>query len=153
VPNSNALDLEAAGSWAKKYFFASRAFMESVLHPYDLGTTQWYVIYLLANDGPINQRELTRTLEVERATLSAVIGALVRKGLVEQMSDPDDKRQKVLQLTTAGRNLWATLPDPIGLIAEVAFAGVDDAEIALTNRVLRDATQRLNDYKEEKNSI
>jgi DNA-binding MarR family transcriptional regulator len=153
VPNSNALDLEAAGSWAKKYFFASRAFMESVLHPYDLGTTQWYVIYLLANDGPINQRELTRTLEVERATLSAVIGALVRKGLVEQMSDPDDKRQKVLQLTTAGRNLWATLPDPIGLIAEVAFAGVDDAEIALTNRVLRDATQRLNDYKEENNSI
>jgi DNA-binding MarR family transcriptional regulator len=153
VPNSNALDLEAAGSWAKKYFFASRAFMESVLHPYDLGTTQWYVIYLLANDGPINQRELTRTLEVERATLSAVIGALVRKGLVEQMSDPDDKRQKVLQLTTVGRNLWATLPDPIGLIAEVAFAGVDDAEIALTNRVLRDATQRLNDYKEENNSI
>ncbi len=153
MPNSNALDLEAAGSWAKKYFFASRAFMESVLHPYDLGTTQWYVIYLLANDGPINQRELTRTLEVERATLSAVIGALVRKGLVEQMSDPDDKRQKVLQLTTAGRNLWATLPDPIGLIAEVAFAGVDDAEIALTNRVLRDATQRLNDYKEENNSI
>ena len=127
--------------------------MESVLHPYDLGTTQWYVIYLLANDGPINQRELTRTLEVERATLSAVIGALVRKGLVEQMSDHDDKRQKVLQLTTAGRNLWATLPDPIGLIAEVAFAGVDDAEIALTNRVLRDATQRLNDYKEENNSI
>ena len=127
--------------------------MESVLHPYDLGTTQWYVIYLLANDGPINQRKLTRTLEVERATLSAVIGALVRKGLVEQMSDPDDKRQKVLQLTTAGRNLWATLPDPIGLIAEVAFAGVDDAEIALTNRVLRDATQRLNDYKEENNSI
>jgi len=153
VPNSNALDLEAAGSWAKRYFFASRAFMESVLRPYDLGATQWYVLYLLASDGPINQRELTRTLEVERATLSAVISALVRKGLVEQMSDPDDQRQKVLQLTTAGRNLWATLPEPIGLITAVAFDGVDDAEIALMNRVLRDATQRLHDYKEEKNSI
>ena len=127
--------------------------MESVLRPYDLGATQWYVLYLLASDGPINQRELTRTLEVKRATLSAVISALVRKGLVEQMSDPDDQRQKVLQLTTAGRNLWATLPEPIGLITAVAFDGVDDAEIALTNRVLRDATQRLNDYKEENNSI
>jgi DNA-binding MarR family transcriptional regulator len=59
----------------------------------------------------------------------------------------------VLQLTTAGRNLWATLPEPIGLITAVAFDGVDDAEIALMNRVLRDATQRLHDYKEEKNSI
>jgi DNA-binding MarR family transcriptional regulator len=153
VPNKDNLDLEAAGSWAKKYFLASRTLMESVLRPYDLGTTQWYVLYLLANDEPINQRDLTRTLEIERATLSAVITALVRKGLVEQISDLVDQRQKVLQLTTAGRNLWATLPDPIGLIAAVAFDGVDDAEIALTNRVLRDATQRLLDYKKERKSI
>jgi DNA-binding MarR family transcriptional regulator len=127
--------------------------MESVLRPYDLGTTQWYVLYLLAHDEPINQRELTRTLEIERATLSAVISALVRKGLVEQISDPHDQRQKLLQLTIAGRNLWATLPDPIGLITAVAFDGVDDTEIALANRVLRDATQRLNNYKNERKSI
>jgi len=127
--------------------------MEVVLRPYDLGTTQWHVLYLLANDEPINQRDLTRTLEVERATLSAIISALVRKGLVEQLSDPDDQRQKVLRFTTAGRNLWATLPDPIGLIAAVAFDGVDAAEIAIVNRVLREATQRLNDYKKERTSI
>jgi hypothetical protein len=65
--------LEAAGSWAKKYFLASRALMEFVLRPYDLGNTQWYVLYLLASEGPMNQRDLTRKLEVERATLSAVI--------------------------------------------------------------------------------
>jgi MarR family transcriptional regulator, lower aerobic nicotinate degradation pathway regulator len=148
VPNKpGELDLEAAGSWAKKYFLASRALMESVLRPYDLGNTQWYVLYLLANDGPMNQRDLTRMLEIERATLSAVISALVRKGLIDQMPDPHDQRQKVLQITTAGRNLWATLPDPIGLITAVAFDGVDDAEIETTNRVLRNATQRLNDYK------
>lgn len=153
MPNNSNVDLEAAGSWAKKYFLASRALMEVVLRPYDLGTTQWYVLYLLANDEPINQRDLTRTLEIERATLSAIISALVRKGLVEQLSDPDDQRQKVLRLTTAGRNLWATLPDPIGLIAAVAFDGVDATEIAIANRVLRDATERLNDYKSERRSI
>jgi DNA-binding MarR family transcriptional regulator len=148
VPNKDDnSDLEAAGSWAKKYFLASRALMESVLRPYDLGTTQWYVLYLLANNGSVNQRELTRVLEIERATLSAVVAALVRKRLINQISDPDDQRQKLLQITTAGRNLWATLPDPIGLITAVAFDGVDDADIATTNRILRDATQRLTNYK------
>lgn len=147
MPNKrDELDLETAGSWAKKYFLASRALMESVLRPYDLGSTQWYVLYLLANDGPMNQRDLTRMLEIERATLSAVISALVRKGLIDQMSDPDDQRQKVLQITSAGRMLWAMLPDPIGLITSVAFDGVDEAEIETTNRVLRNATQRLNNY-------
>ena len=121
--------------------------MESVLRPYDLGNTQWYVLLLLANDGPINQRDLTRMLDIERATLSAVISALVRKGLIEQIPDPGDQRQKVLRITTAGRNLWAMLPDPIALIAAVAFDGVDDAEVEITNRVLREATERLNNYK------
>ena len=121
--------------------------MESVLRPYDLGNTQWYVLLLLANDGPINQRDLTRMLDIERATLSAVISALVRKGLIEQITDPGDQRQKVLQITTSGRNLWATLPDPVALIAAVAFDGVDEADIETTNRVLREATQRLNNYK------
>lgn len=144
------LDLEAAGSWAKKYFIASRALMESVLRPYDLGNTQWYVLYLLVNDGPVNQRDVTRALDVERATLSAVISALVRKGLIDQLPDPGDQRQKVLRITAAGRDLWATLPDPIALIAAVAFDGVDDAEIETTNRVLRDATQRLNNYRKER---
>ena len=149
MPNKNdKSDLEAAGSWAKKYFLASRALMESVLRPYDLGNTQWYVLYLLANDGPIKQRDLTRLLEIERATLSAVISALVRKGLIDQTSDLDDQRQKVLQITTTGRNLWVRLPDPIELIAAVAFDGVDDEDIATTNRILRDATQRLINYKE-----
>jgi DNA-binding MarR family transcriptional regulator len=147
IDNSN---LKAAGSWAKKYFLASRAVMELVLRPYDLGNTQWYVLVLLAHDGPMNQRDLTRMLEIERATLSAVISALVRKGLIDQVADPDDQRQKVLQITTAGRQLWATIPDPIGQITSVAFDGVDEADVATTNRVLREATQRLIDYKRGK---
>jgi DNA-binding MarR family transcriptional regulator len=150
VPNNiEILNPEAAGSWAKKYFLASRALMESVLRPHDLGTTQWYVLYVLANDGPTNQRDLTRMLEIERATLSAVISALVRKGLIDQLADPDDQRQKVLQITTAGSDLWAMLPDPIRLIATVAFDSVDEADIATTNRVLSEATQRLISYKKE----
>jgi DNA-binding MarR family transcriptional regulator len=105
-----------AGAWAKKYFLASRAVMEATLRPFDLGNTQWYVLYRLANDGPTKQRDLRNMLEIERATLSGVIAALVRKSLIEQVPDPDDRRQKVLRITTAGTNLWALLPDPISLI-------------------------------------
>ncbi|MEJ0014323.1 MAG: MarR family transcriptional regulator [Actinomycetota bacterium] len=154
MPNkSEDLDLEAAGAWAKKYFHASRALMEAVLRPYDLGNTQWYILYLLANDKPINQRHLTGILEIERATLSAVISALVSKGLIDQLPDPNDQRQKVLQITTAGKDLWATLPDPIGLITSVAFEGVDDEDLATTNRVLKEATQRLINYKKGINKL
>ncbi|MGW8646249.1 MarR family winged helix-turn-helix transcriptional regulator [Micromonospora chalcea] len=148
----NAYELAAPGVWAKKYFLASRALMESVLRPYDLGNTQWYVLYRLSEGRPVGQRTLTRELEVERATLSAVIAALVRKGLIEQVPDPDDQRQKQLHITPAGVNLWHSLPDPMALIAEVAFGGVDPADIETMNRILSGATRRLIDYRKEHGS-
>ena len=140
---------DAPGAWAKKYFLASRALMESVLRPYDLGNTQWYVLYRLRGRQPVGQQVLTRELEVERATLSAVIAALVRKGLIEQAPDPSDQRQKLLHITPAGMNLWKSLPDPMALIAEIAFGGVDPADIETMNRVLSGATKRLTDYRKE----
>ncbi len=150
MPNNIAgSNLEAAGSWAKKYFLASKAVMDDVLRPFDLGGTQWYVLHLLANHGPMKQRDLTRTLEVERATLSAVITALLRKELIEQTPDPQDQRQKVLHLTARGADLFALVPDPIALITAVAFQGVDDADVATTQRVLRDATHKLINHKKE----
>lgn len=150
VPNhTEELKLEAAGSWAKKYFLASKAVMDDVLRPFDLGGTQWYVLHLLINHGAMKQRDLTRTLEVERATLSAVISVLLRKQLIEQAPDPQDQRQKVLHLTARGADLFALVPDPIALITAVAFQGVDDADVATTQRVLRDATHKLFNYKKE----
>ena len=137
---------ESVGAWAKSYYFAVRAAMESVLRPYDLGSTQWYVLYQLANDGPTMQRDLGRLLQVERATLSGIVATLVRKGLVDQIPGSEDQRQRVLQITGAGMRLWEELPDPLALIRAIAFDGADAAELAITLRVLQSATHRLNNH-------
>jgi DNA-binding MarR family transcriptional regulator len=134
---------ESAGAWAKKYYLASRGVMESVLRPFDLGPTQWYVLYAVATEGPTPQRDLVRLLDVERATLTGIVTALVRKGLVEQLADAADQRQKVLSITPAGLDLWERLPDPIDLILSTAFEGIPATDIETTTRVLRLATSRL----------
>jgi DNA-binding MarR family transcriptional regulator len=137
------------GAWAKRYYFAVRAVMESVLRPYDLGSTQWHVLYQLASDGPTMQRDLGRMLQVERATLSGIVATLVRKGLVDQLPGSGDQRQRVLAITEAGMRLWDELPDPLALIRPIAFDGADPAELATARRVLQAATQRLNDHLAE----
>jgi DNA-binding MarR family transcriptional regulator len=144
-------DHESVGAWAKRFYFANRAVIESVLRPYDLGSTQWYVLYQLANDGPTMQRELGHMLDLERATLSGVVATLVRKGLVDQMPDSADRRQRVLRITAAGMKLWSDLPDPLVLIRRIAYDGADDVELALAVRVLQAATQRLTDHMSQPN--
>jgi DNA-binding MarR family transcriptional regulator len=131
------------GFWAKKFYMASRTAMEAVLRPHDLGSTQWYVLWHLANEGPKAQRDLLRLLEIEKPTLSTVIAALVRKGFVSQTTDPRDQRQKMLALTPAGFELWQGLPDPVELILKTAFDGVAEEDVSTVNRVLSEATKRL----------
>jgi DNA-binding MarR family transcriptional regulator len=136
----------SAGGWAKKFHLASRAVMDATLRPYDLGSTQWYVLWHLANEGPQAQRDLLGKLNIEKPTLSGVISALVRKGFVQQTADPRDKRQRLLTITTAGSELWAQLPDLIALIRTTAFHGVPDDDLAAAVRVLSTATKQLQDH-------
>jgi DNA-binding MarR family transcriptional regulator len=139
---------EPIGAWVKRCYLASRAVMDAALRPHDLGVTQWYVLYLLVHDGPTMQRELQRVLQVERATLSAVVVALVRKGFIEQVPDRADQRQKLLQITTEGRKLWDRLPD-LSFIGKTAFGGIDEQAIAAAVSVLRTATERLEKLSRE----
>jgi DNA-binding MarR family transcriptional regulator len=142
---ANNLDLhrhESVGAWAKRCFFAGRALMEESLRPHGLGATQWYVLHQLAQVGPTMQRDLVPLLQIERATVSIIVSALVRKGLVEQVASERDQRQKLLRLTPRGSELWGKLPD-LGFIQDEAFGGFSAAEIETTARVLKAATERL----------
>jgi DNA-binding MarR family transcriptional regulator len=138
-----ALEHASVGAWAKRCYFAGRAMMEDALRPHGIGSSQWYVLHQLAQVGPTMQRELVRLLQIERATASIIISALVRKALVEQVPDAADQRQKLLRLTPAGKTLWRRLPD-LGFIHQEAFGGFPDSDIETTARVLRVATERLN---------
>ncbi len=137
-------EFSSVGGWAKRCYFAGRALMETTLRPYDLGSTQWYVLWHLATNGPTAQRDLVRLLDLERATLSGIVAALVRKGLVDQSAGGKDQRQRTLQLTEAGKTLWSDLPD-LHFIHDAAFGDIDPADLAIAIRVLQTATGRLHD--------
>jgi DNA-binding MarR family transcriptional regulator len=151
VNEREKLKHDSVGAWAKRLYFASRAMMDSILRPYDIGSTQWYVLYHLANQGPTMQRDLVLMLQIERATLSGVVTTLVRKGLIDQKPDTDDQRQRMLRMTRAGAKLWKELPDPIDLIRTVGFGDADPAELAIARRVLQTATQQLTKHISEGN--
>ncbi|WBP93734.1 MarR family transcriptional regulator [Mycolicibacterium neoaurum] len=139
---------DTIGAWTKRCYLAAREAMEDSLRPHGLGATQWYVLYFLVEDGPVRQRELQARLQVERATLSSVVGALVRKKLIEQVPAEDDLRQKLLRITPAGRALWRDLPD-LTQIHGFAFDGIDADDLEVAVRVLRTATARLEQHRQE----
>lgn len=146
MPDDSEERNDSVGAWAKKYYLTSRALTEATLRPWALGRTQWLVLWQLVHEGPTPQRDMGQLLEIERATLSGIVSALVRKGLVTQEADPSDQRQRILRITDAGRMLWRELPDPLAVAAEVAFGDIDPADLRTAVRVLQEATRRLNEH-------
>ena len=136
----------AVGAWAKRCYFAGRAAMEAVLRPFGLGSSQWYILHELVHNGPMMQRDLGRLLQIERSTLTVIVGSLVRKGWIEESADEKDQRRKLLRMTPSGSELWDQLPELSAVINQTAFDGISDADMAAAVRVLRLATERLDAF-------
>ena len=70
----------------------------------DLGLTQKQVSVLwLIDDHPdISQAEIGRLLQIDRATIMAIINRLQKRGFVERGKSTSDKRRQTLHLTPAG---------------------------------------------------
>ncbi|MGN6126348.1 MAG: MarR family winged helix-turn-helix transcriptional regulator [Humibacter sp.] len=133
----------SVGTWAKRYYYANRAAVEAVLRPQGIGSTQWALLYELDANGPTSQRDLGRTLHLERASISGIVATLIRKGLIEQTPSATDQRHRLITLTEAGRTLWNSLPDPFAEVRAVALAGLDTDDIATAIRVLQKATEHV----------
>ncbi|MDN4596730.1 MarR family winged helix-turn-helix transcriptional regulator [Leifsonia virtsii] len=134
---------DSLGTWAKRYYYANRLAVETLLRAHGVGATQWLVLRHLAAAGPTAQRDLGRVIGAERAALSGIVSTLVRKGFVEQLTSAVDQRRRELVLTPSGRELLDGLPDPFEEVRAVALAGIDHDEIDAAIRVLERAIAQV----------
>jgi len=80
-----------------------------------LTTQQWAVLGALSREKArqgMGIGELARYLMVTRQNLSGVIGRMERDGHVAVMTDPQDRRARVVTMTDAGRHVWRELAQP-----------------------------------------
>ncbi|WP_223357651.1 MarR family winged helix-turn-helix transcriptional regulator [Leifsonia sp. ZF2019] len=141
--NATTDEKDSLGTWAKRYYYANRLAVETLLKAHGIGSTQWLVLRHLAHAGPTAQRDLGPIIDAERAALSGIVSTLVRKGFVEQTISPADQRQRELTLTPSGRRLLDGLPDPFAVVRGVALAGIDPAAIDAAIQVLERAIAQV----------
>ncbi len=68
----------------------------------DPEATSSYLLVTLFKDGPKRAKELAETVCADQSTVSRQVAALVKAGLIERKSDPDDGRASILVPTELG---------------------------------------------------
>ena len=87
----------------------------------DLTLPQLRILYMLTS-GPARISDISDSHGMARANASTMVERLVRKGLVERVSDPNDRRVALARLTSRGRE---------------AVEGVTSSEIAVVEKITK----------------
>lgn len=112
------------------------------LKPAGITSGQFSLLMSLNRPEPPNLGNVAALLAMDRTTLTANLKPLERRGLVEMVADPKDRRSRLLRLTSAGRAVLAdavpiwrhvhaaietTLSDPDHLRSELILLSRSDA--------------------------
>lgn len=84
---------------------------DAALRPVGLTNGQFSLLMSLNRPQPASIGSVAALLAMDRTTVTAILRALARRGLVAVAKDPADGRSRLLTLTAAGRSLLrAALP-------------------------------------------
>ena len=114
------LDAQIGFLLRKAYQRNSTIFLDLV--PGKLTTTQFSVMHRLAEDGPMSQNLLGRSVAMDGATTKGVVDRLIARDLLATRRDPADRRRHLVSLTPRGVKLIDEAVDAAIRVTEETLA-------------------------------
>jgi MarR family transcriptional regulator for hemolysin len=101
------------------------------------------LIVLHRHGGAVRQGLIAEEIGVEGPSLVRVIDQLERDGLVTRVSDPSDRRAKMVALTDAGREKAVEIEALLGNLRGELTANVSEEHLNITLDVMRELLTQL----------
>jgi DNA-binding MarR family transcriptional regulator len=80
---------------------AKRLPVPTELQSLDLAPRHLSLLSILLFDGPMTVNDLAERLEIAPTTVSLMVGELSRKGILERREDENDRRRRIVSITSA----------------------------------------------------
>lgn len=116
--------------------------MNSVLMKYQLYTSQWGILRLLAVKGPHNFVDIANAIYVEKPSVTRLISKLIELGFVETKPGTD-KREKYAHLTVKGEEMFHVISEDIHQTWLNTTDGISEEELKIASEVLEKVRRNL----------
>ena len=113
--------------------------------PLGVTSTQFGLLVVLAARAPIDQIGVARLMGLDRSTTGMVLNTLETRGLIERVTDPRDRRRRVLNITPAGLERLRELEGPTRRAQQRALDVFSSDEAARFLALLKTFVAALND--------
>jgi MarR family transcriptional regulator for hemolysin len=112
------------------------------LAKHDLYRAQWSILYYISNNGSATLVELALYQGVEKPTITRTISRLEELGYIEQIPGKD-KREKRMQLTALGRNVYEDVRVTIDEFELDILKGISEEEQLEAIRIMGEVRNNL----------
>jgi DNA-binding MarR family transcriptional regulator len=116
---------------------------------FDVTVDQWLVLKNLSENDHMSQTELANLVFKDHPTLTRIIDLLCKKGYVERIQHPQDRRSFQLHLTETGVRKVTSLRPKILEIREKAWENLSEHDFDEFRRILNTIYQNLDGGEEE----
>ena len=119
-----AVCLNLAACKLKKY-------SATVLKQNNVGLTpeQFLLIDLLWNQGPMTQQKMADTMQKDKNSITKLVDALEKKGLVVRKMDPKDRRSNILTLTDKAEGMKLGAKEKGISMLDKVLEGISEQEL------------------------
>jgi DNA-binding MarR family transcriptional regulator len=106
------------------------------LGDFDITVDQWLILKNLSENDLLSQTELAQMVFKDQPTLTRIIDILVKKGFVQRVPHPQDRRSFQLLLTNEGKSKVEELKPQIASIREKAWENLNKSDFEEFKRIL-----------------
>ena len=110
---------------------------------FDVTVDQWIVLKNLSENGKLSQTQLAGLVFKDHPTLTRILDLLCKKGYVERVPHPQDRRSFQLNLTQSGTKKVIELRPQILDIREKAWDKLNEKDFEEFKRILNTIYQNL----------
>ncbi|MFC0470383.1 MarR family winged helix-turn-helix transcriptional regulator [Halalkalibacter kiskunsagensis] len=116
--------------------------LDEQISPLGLYSSQWAIIYYLADKEKVNQIEISHYLNVEAPTITRTLTRLEEEGWIKRESG-QDRRERFVMLTQKAREKYDELFKTSQVMETEASAGISENELFIFRRVIEQMNENL----------
>jgi MarR family transcriptional regulator for hemolysin len=121
-----------------------RALLDERLRPIDQSSARMEAMSAIMNaPSPSSQIDIAKRLRIEGPTMTRMIDALSRDGLVQRKQAPTDRRTKYLNLTPKGYEALEDIFDLVEMLRTRLLSSLSDEQVEELNRIFSEILLKL----------
>lgn len=119
--------------------------LHKLLNKIGLYKGQPFILFTLAENDGIPQKELAEKIQLKAASISVMIRRMEKVGLVERKGDRDDLRISRVYLTAKGSNILGIVEGKMKTLQQKCFQGFTPEEKVLLRRFFLQISENLSE--------